>query len=472
MTTMNNTLIRRIRLARPPCTIGITDGSERGSYVPQAHLLRQTGRPHHVVNLMFQYYPDLENWPTQGVNYRGFYRNTNLNKGDGYFPLVLEEGGPWGQLYLRQIEEVRAHGQEPQLTLTLHADTPDTTLKAIARSLAPCGRMRIRINHECNGVWFYFNQRWSYSQVSDFFIRFHNILHEQAPEVQTCACWNGPGEDYAKPEGAASMRGRLTPDSLGPMFRAADIISYDQYASLHWGWPNPAFDPHNPSEFFRLPFDVWWKLLDDCHRQMCELRGEEVNIEVHEINEDADVIGLEAQAAWVTRFYQEVVRRNLPWLTNITYYMFRDRGGLGLELEDLENPERYTEQPALAAYREAIQHPHFEHKVVSGNTHPGGPLQFTWNTPTDAEGYQMDYALPGTCRSASIRLPAHQGLLIQAGSQWKVTRPGQDRLLLENLPAADTLSLRVFAPPTGLNPGAFKAQLPSALDIERCTSAD
>ena len=36
--------VQRVRLAAPPCTIGITDGSERGDYVPQPHILEQIGR--------------------------------------------------------------------------------------------------------------------------------------------------------------------------------------------------------------------------------------------------------------------------------------------------------------------------------------------------------------------------------------------------------------------------------------------
>ncbi|HBA85677.1 MAG TPA: hypothetical protein DCZ95_16470 [Verrucomicrobia bacterium] len=454
--------IAPIRLASPRCTVGISDGSERGSYVPQAHLLNQMGRPHHTINLMFQYYPDMENWPTQGVNYLGFYRNTQLNKGDGYFPLVLEENGPWGQQYLRQIEDVRAHGQEPQLTLTLHADTPDSVLKQIALSLVPYGRMRIRINHECNGVWFYFNQRWSYKEVSDFFIRFHNILHEYAPEVSTCACWNGPGEDYNKPDGAQCMRGQLTDDSLGPMFRAADIVSFDQYASLHWGWPNPAFDPKKPTEYFGLPFEIWWKLLDDCHNKMCDLRGEEVNIEVHEINEDANVIGAQAQAEWVTRFYNEAARLNLPWLTNITYYMFRDRGGLGLEKEDVNKPDVYSEQPALATYREAIRHANFEFRTEPLPAPAPSPLSFKWVTPVQAEGIQFSYAIPQGTPNATLAFPADRNLLVGCDRQWTIKPVGQTYVKLPCQPGEETLAVKVFAPPAdGKNntAGAFVTQL-------------
>lgn len=437
--------VRRVRLARPPCTLGITDGSERGDYVPQQHLLAKIGRPHHLVNLMFQYYPDLEGWPTQGVKRHGFYRHNDLNKGDGYFPLVLEEGGPWGQAYLRQIEDVRAYGQEPQLTLTLHADTDDATLIRIAKSLAPFAPMRIRINHECNGTWFYFNQRWSYGEVSDFFIRFHNILHEHAPGAKTVACWNGPGDAPQEADDGNEMHGMLTEDQLAPMFRTADIVSFDQYASLHYGWPDPDFDPANPTQFFKVPMDRWWKLLEECHDLMCGLRGGPTDIEVHEINEDADVVGFDEQARWVTRFYTEVVRRRLPWLTNITFYHFRDRGGLGLEHEDPDDPSVFRDLRSLHAYRRAAAHEYFGLRIEpAGAPAEDAPLAMEWRSPAAAQGYQIEYDAPRHARLAAV-FPAAAHLLVGAGEQWFIKPAGQERL---ELPAADgRVVLRVFAPP-------------------------
>ena len=43
--------------------VDITDGSERGEYVNQDYILRQLGRPHRHVNLMYCYYPNDEGWP-------------------------------------------------------------------------------------------------------------------------------------------------------------------------------------------------------------------------------------------------------------------------------------------------------------------------------------------------------------------------------------------------------------------------
>jgi hypothetical protein len=436
--------VRPLRLVAPPCSIGITDGSERGEYVPQSHLLDAVGRPHHIVNLMFQYYPDMDGWPTQGVNWYGFYRNNQLNKGDGYFPLVLDPGGRWGQAYLRQIEDVRSHGQEPQLTLTLHANTPNETLARIADSLRPFAPMRIRINHECNGVWFYFNQVWSYKELSDLFVRFHRILHERAPGVRTVACWNGPGDTLENNNAPPPRRGQLTNDQLGPMFRIADIVSLDQYASLHYGWPDPDFDPARPTQFFRITPATWWRVLEDFHDAICRLRGAETPIEVHEVNEDADIVGPDAQADWMAAFYREVAARKLPWLTQITYYQFRDRGGLGLELEDAADPSRFAARPALEAYRRAICDPWFE-PVVRTETSSSATRLLSWRSPCDADGVEFEF--PPAQAPVKLILPRNTHLLVESGGAWKLKPRGIGELVLPVSAPMEAFRVRVFAPP-------------------------
>ena len=457
--------IRRINLKAPACTLGITDGSERGDYAGSAHMLQRIGRPHHVVNLMFQYYPELKNWPTQGVKWHGFYRNNSLNEGDGYFPLVLEEGRTWGQLYLKQMADVRAHGQDPQLTLTLHCDTTDTDLVRIAKSLAPFGRMRLRINHECNGNWFLFNRRWSFKQVSDLFIRFHHIIHEHAPEVLSVACWNGPGEAYSDPSKSGKL-GKVTEDQLGPMFKIADVVSFDQYASLHYMWPDPGFNFQRPSGFFAVPFEFWWKTLTDCHDLMSELRGQDVNIEVHEINQDAELHGILGQAEWLERFYREASARKYPWLTNITFYMFRDRGGLGLEWEDVNDPNRFEDRMALAAYNRAIRDPHFEYRVTEAQSLTEAEMAMKWISSVESEGVRISYrsAKAGDVR---ITLPRALNVLVGCCGQWTVKKPGEESVVLPIIEGNNNLDF-FMPPPDGRNNvgGAYQTILPRMPTVE------
>ena len=443
----------RVYLVPPPCSLGITIGSERGSYAPQRHVLARIGRPHHVINLMFQYYPDMPGWPTQGVNYRGFFRNRQLNPGDGYFPLGLDPEGPCGHEFLRQIADVRAHGSEPQLTLTLHADTPDTTLIRIAESLRPFTPMRVRINHECNGTWFHFNERWTYRQLSDFFLRFHRILHDHAPGVRTVACWNGNAENLRLPADQQPPRGRLTEDELAPAFREADIVSIDQYASLHYGWPDPSFDARMPSQFFRVDPEDWWLELENVHSAICRIRDAETDIEVHEVNEDADLSGDDGQAEWVRRFYREAAMRGLPWLRNITFYQFRDRGGLGLERESVADPSLCRDLPSLQAYRDATAHSHFALTIRPGHRvqADASALELAWSAPTEAIGLRLGFG--GAWKGPhDLVLPKHQQLLVQAAGQWLLKPTGEDRLLLPAAISGQEAQVDLFIlPPDGRN---------------------
>jgi hypothetical protein len=195
---------------------------------------------------------------------------------------------------------------------------------------------------------------------------------------------------------------------------------------------------------------------------MCELRGQDVNIEVHEINEDANVIGADAQAKWVTRFYDEVARRNLSWLTNITYYMFRDRGGLGLEKEDVKDSSVFEEQPALEAYRNAIRQPCFDLRTEATNASPKLPLNFRWVSSTEADGFEFTYVLPQKMEQVKLSFSTHQQLLIKSGEQWVIKPAGQSILELPCDPSQGTFSIQVFAVPAdGKNniAGAYVTQM-------------
>ena len=66
-----------------------------------------------------------------------------------------------------QMRDIRRHGQDVLLTLTIDCSLSDEYLREIARQFRTFGRMRIRINHECNGSWFTHNRRFSYEEVEN-----------------------------------------------------------------------------------------------------------------------------------------------------------------------------------------------------------------------------------------------------------------------------------------------------------------
>ena len=73
-----------------------------------------------------------------------------------------------------------------------------------------------------------------------------------------------------------------------------------------------------------------------------------------EFNADGDVTGPYDQCMMVKEF-AEMLKADEPWLSAFTFYQFRDRGRLGLEIEDPNNSEVGIEQPVMDTYRELIK---------------------------------------------------------------------------------------------------------------------
>ena len=57
--------VSRIHMGPARCAADLTDGSERGEYVPQDYILHTLRRPMRSVNLMYCYYPLDETFPAR-----------------------------------------------------------------------------------------------------------------------------------------------------------------------------------------------------------------------------------------------------------------------------------------------------------------------------------------------------------------------------------------------------------------------
>ena len=79
-----------------------------------------------------------------------------------------------------------------------------------------------------------------------------------------------------------------------------------------------------------------------------------------EFNTDGDVTGPRHQGESVIRFAETFRDHKADWFKAISLYQFRDRGRLGLEIEDPNNPAVGIEQPMLAQYRELLKDPYFQ----------------------------------------------------------------------------------------------------------------
>ena len=67
------------------------------------------------------------------------------------------------------MRDVRRHGQDVILTMTIDPNDTDEHLEQIGKEL-DIGRMQLRINHEAMDNWFSFTKRATYQQVADFYI--------------------------------------------------------------------------------------------------------------------------------------------------------------------------------------------------------------------------------------------------------------------------------------------------------------
>jgi hypothetical protein len=421
----------------------MSNGSERAAYVPMAHVFKRLRRPHRAVNVMFTYYPFDKGWPKRARFVKPWKPGMHQwdLPFDDYEPFTgVVEGDPDAEA-LRQFRDVRRFGSDVHLTLTIDLKTPVRQLRAIARALRPYGRLFIRINHECNGFWFQHNKRYSYRQCSRFFVRFHNILREEAPLVRTVLCLNGMHDATGE---ARQMRLRET--ELNDAVRTADIIGVDRYFSLFTAYPNAWTG--EPGTYYDDTIAGWWKILSACYRLVRDVRGDRFPYTLPEMNADGDVNGRYGQATRIRQMYDLVrTQKEIP-VSALTFYQFRDQGKLGLEREDPETGARAGTYPAMAAYRRAVDHDFYLPGVnVQGAAlQPRPGMKLRWWHSEKAEGLAIKGVRPaGTAR---LQLIVPRGTyLVHCNRRWfHVDRAA--RLCLDRVVApGERFELALFCPP-------------------------
>lgn len=350
--------LKKVHLGPARFALDLSDGSERGEYVDQDYILNKLGRPHRAINLMYCYYPLDKTWPARA---RDAFADQEIAfqwdyPYDDYFTYKggLEgnsEGDPFDKM-----RDIRKHGQDVILTLTMDPHISDEQIRAIAKDLKPFGRMQLRINHEATGSWFTFNKRASYEEVAAFFAHATEVIHEEAPQIQTIICIGGaedPDVILNKPL-VTENDPMVMEDIFTPAVKAADIWSVDKYMALHWGWPCDVADKDTAQykrcnvkrtyELTKMSFDRYQKITDGQNKPMV----------MSEFNADGDVVGPFDQIRMMQEFFQLREADSEDWLTAITFYQFRDRGRLGLEIEDPNNQNVGIEQPILKAYKKEL----------------------------------------------------------------------------------------------------------------------
>ncbi|MDR0294304.1 MAG: hypothetical protein LBH95_09175 [Oscillospiraceae bacterium] len=430
--------------------LDLSDGSERGEYVDQDYLLQTLGRPHRAVNLMYCYYPLDGGWPARASTLplpdggkAGFAWDYAY---DDYFPYRGGlEGDTSGEPFA-QMRDVRRHGQDVILTLTVDCAVSDEQLEKIAEDLRPFGRLMLRINHEATGNWFAFNKRYTYQQVADFYVRFHNIIKKRAPHIRTILC---VGEDKPGKDGKMPYE-----DEFAEAIAAADMWSTDTYVALHWGWPFDIAEPGGSTHKRTGNGGTLKGFNYEYERFMARSDRRSRPFVISEFNADGDVTGPYEQAEQLMEFYYRLPNE-APCVTGVTFYQFRDRGRLGLETEDPNNPGVGVAQPALGMYRDVLNMAPYLPAMERGGA-ASFPAKLRWGGSEDADGLAFPVTFkkdPVFCEAAFGEEDINLNLMLELNGKWFYKRPGVQTVDLmpvfykKRLSAETELTLRMFAPP-------------------------
>ncbi len=439
--------IKKVCLTKADCALDLGDGSERGLYVNQDYILQKLKTVHRGVSLMYTYYPNDKQWPTRASK----IVSDKPAKGawdypyEDYFPYRGGREGLLDDEPFNFMNDIRRHGQDVVLTLTIDPFLKEKDIIQIAKDLRPYGRVLLRINHECTGDWFCYTKRASYQQIADFFVMCCNVMHKHAPNVKMILCAGLYMEDTGKLE---------MEDIFLEAHKAADIWSGDNYLSLNWGWPYVVAKKGGKSFASYDNAKIYERFKKSVYR-LREITGQNKPMVLSELNADGDVNGPYGQAEKIRDFMERLEADPEKWLDAFTLYQFRDDGRLGLEITDPNNSDVGIEQPALKTYKEFLHKPFFNKKFTKAQKIEL-PVKLRWSNSEDAEGIEIDVSVKKDPHFAELYFTKDlldQNLMIEFGGWWFYKAPGVKCIDLmswffENkIPSPQRIKLRIFAPP-------------------------
>ncbi len=435
-----------VKMGAAKCAVDLGDGSERGEYVNQDYILNKMGRPHRSISLMYCYYPYDEQWPGRisevmkdaNVSFQWDYPY------DDYFTYKGGLGGNLDDEPFNYMRDVRKHGQDVTLTLTMDPHLDDERIIAVAKDLRTFGRVFLRVNHEATGNWFSFNKRASYQEVADFYCKVTKIVHEYAPNVKMILCIDG-----AKSKDATEIEMQK---EFSEAVKATDIFSVDKYMALHWGWPYDVAETGGTSHSRSVVADVYdmTKLSAALFAKICD--GQKKPMVMSEFNADGDVTGPYDQCEMVNEFCQRLKAENADWFSGFTFYQFRDRGRLGLEIQDVNNPDVGVEQPVMQTYKKIIHDDYFKPSMEMGEE-ISFPVKLRWGSSEDAEGICVPISFEKNPHFCELYFEDDSNLMIEINGKWFYKSPNAKVIDLmpaffeKPLDGNAELTLKMFAPP-------------------------
>lgn len=445
---MENLKVYSLHMGKAKCAVDLGDGSERGEYVNQDYILHKMGRPHRSISLMYCYYPKDKEWPGRisevmkdaEVSFQWDYPY------DDYFPYLGGLNGSTEGEPFTCMRDVRRHGQDVTLTITVDPTLTDDHLIAIAKDLRPFGRLMLRINHEATGDWFSFTKRATYAEIGEFYCHFNKILKEYAPNVQTILCCGGiedPNETKI-----------IMEEEFKKAVLETDIWSVDKYMALHWGWPFDVAEPGGNSHK-RDTVDNTYDLTKKSYDRFLELNGGVAKpMVMSEFNADGDVTGPYDQAQMVKDYCDRLKRENATWFTGFTFYQFRDRGRLGLEIEDPNNADVGIEQPCMQTYKDIIHDEYFYPEMKEGSEITL-PVTLRWGGAEDAEGLSIPLHFESNPHFCEVVFDEddESNLMMEINGKWFYKSPEAKTIDMMSaffekpLEGSKDMTLKMFAPP-------------------------
>lgn len=389
--------MNKVLLSPATCALDMGDGSERGLYVNQDYILQKLKKFHRGISLMYTYYPNDKEWPTRACKINLGRESTGAwdSPYENYFPYRggregLRDGEPFNFM-----KEIRRHGMDVVLTLTIDPHLKEEDIILLAKDLRPYGRLLLRVNHECTGDWFCYTKRATYQEIADFFVMTCRVMHKYAPNVKMILC----AGMYQKSDGKLEME-----DIFLEAHKAADIWSGDNYLSLHWGWPNDQVSKETSNYARYSVKEVYYKC-KMTYKRLREITGQNKPMVLSELNADGDVAGPFAQSRMMQEFMELLHKDKEKWLSAFTYYQFRDDGRLGLEVTDPNNSDVGIEQPIMGMYREQLHREFFSQKIKKGESFTEFPLLLRWGGAEDAEGVEDSVRLSKTPVQFELHFP-------------------------------------------------------------------
>ena len=156
----------------------------------------------------------------------------------------------------------------------------------------------------------------------------------------------------------------------------------------------------------------------------------------------------------VKEYCDRVKREEATWYTGFTFYQFRDRGRLGLEIEDPNNPDVGIEQPVMKTYKEIIHDDYFYPEMTQGEE-LSLPCTLRWGGAEDAEGIAIPLHFEKNPHFCELVFDEddESNLMCEINGKWFYKSPKAKTIDMMSaffekpLEGECDMTLKIFAPP-------------------------